>query len=117
VALVGDAAHVIHPLAGHGMNLGFADVTTLLQILAERGVERDCGDARLLRRYARARKEDILLMQIATDGLERLFATDFEPLRVARNLGLNLLDQLPVLKRRLMSHAMGNPLAPSVKKG
>jgi len=117
VALVGDAAHVIHPLAGHGMNLGFADVTTLLQILAERGTERDCGDTRLLRRYARARKEDILLMQIATDGLERLFATDFEPLRVARNLGLNLLDQLPVLKRRLMSHAMGNPLAPSVKKG
>jgi len=117
VALVGDAAHVIHPLAGHGMNLGFADVTTLLQILAERGAERDCGDTRLLRRYARARKEDILLMQIATDGLERLFATDFEPLRVARNLGLNLLDQLPVLKRRLMSHAMGNPLAPSVKKG
>jgi 2-octaprenylphenol hydroxylase len=117
VALIGDAAHVIHPLAGHGMNLGFADVNALLQILAERGAERDCGDARLLRRYSRARKEDILLMQIATDGLERLFAADFEPLRVARNLGLNLLDQLPVLKRRLMSHAMGNPLAPSVKKG
>lgn len=117
VALIGDAAHVIHPLAGHGMNLGFADVNALLQILAERGAERDCGDARLLRRYSRARKEDILLMQIATDGLERLFAADFEPLRLARNLGLNLLDQLPVLKRRLMSHAMGNPLAPSVKKG
>ena len=117
VALVGDAAHVVHPLAGHGMNLGFADVTTLLQVLAQRGVERDCGDARVLRRYSRARKEDILLMQVATDGLERLFAVDFEPLRVARNLGMNLLDQLPVLKRRLMSHAMGNPLAPTVKKG
>lgn len=117
VALVGDAAHVIHPLAGHGMNLGFADVTSLLQILAERGAEPDCGDARLLRRYSRSRKEDILLMQIATDGLERLFAADFEPLRVARNLGLNLLDQLPVLKRRLMSHAMGSPLASPVKKG
>ena len=117
VALVGDAAHVVHPLAGHGMNLGFADVTTLLQVLAERGVERDCGDARVLRRYSRARKEDILLMQVATDGLERLFAADFEPLRVARNLGMNLLDQMPVLKRRLMSHAMGNPLAPTVKKG
>ncbi|MBL4954400.1 hypothetical protein JK635_19775, partial [Neobacillus sp. YIM B02564] len=85
-------------------------------VLAERG-ERDCGDARVLRRYARERKEDILLMQIATDGLERLFATDFEPVRVLRNAGLNLLDQLPVLKRRLMSHAMGKPLAPSVKKG
>jgi 2-polyprenyl-6-methoxyphenol hydroxylase-like FAD-dependent oxidoreductase len=114
---VGDAAHVVHPLAGHGMNLGFADVNTLLQVLAERGVERDCGDARMLRRYSRARKEEILLMQVATDGLERLFAADFEPLRVARNLGLNLLDQMPVLKRRLMSHAMGKPLAPSVKKG
>ena len=117
VALVGDAAHVIHPLAGHGMNLGFADVASLLQVLAERGAERDCGDARLLRRYARERKEDILLMQVATDGLERLFSTEFEPLRIARNMGLNLLDQLPVLKRRLMAHAMGNPLAPSVKKG
>jgi len=117
VALVGDAAHVVHPLAGHGMNLGFADVTALLQVLAERGAGRDCGDARVLRRYSRARKEDILLMQIATDGLERLFASNFEPVRVARNLGLNLLDQLPVLKRRLMSHAMGKPLAPSVKKG
>ena len=116
VALVGDAAHVVHPLAGHGMNLGFADVTTLLEVLAERG-ERDCGDARVLRRYSRERKEDILLMQIATDGLERLFAADFEPVRVLRNVGLNLLDQLPVLKRRLMSHAMGKPLAPSVKKG
>ena len=117
VALIGDAAHVVHPLAGHGMNLGFADVTTLLQVLAERGAERDCGDARVLRRYSRERKEDILLMQIATDGLERLFATDFEPVRIMRNVGLNLLDQLPVLKRRLMSHAMGKPLAPSVKKG
>jgi ubiquinone biosynthesis UbiH/UbiF/VisC/COQ6 family hydroxylase len=117
VALIGDAAHVVHPLAGHGMNLGFADVTTLLQALAERGAERDCGDARVLRRYSRERKEDILLMQIATDGLERLFATDFEPVRIMRNVGLNLLDQLPVLKRRLMSHAMGKPLAPSVKKG
>ena len=117
VALIGDAAHVVHPLAGHGMNLGFADVTTLLQVIAERGPERDCGDARVLRRYARARKEEILLMQVATDGLERLFATEFEPLRIVRNLGMNLLDQLPVLKRRLMSHAMGNPSAPIVKKG
>lgn len=117
VALIGDAAHVVHPLAGHGMNLGFADVTTLLQVLAERGAERDCGDAGVLRRYSRERREDILLMQLATDGLERLFAADFEPVRVLRNVGLNLLDQLPVLKRRLMSHAMGKPLAPSVKKG
>lgn len=107
VALVGDAAHVIHPLAGHGMNLGFADVGALLKTIAERERHRDCGDARVLGRYARARKEDILLMQLATDGLERLFATDFEPLRVVRNVGLNLVNKLPVIKRKLVSHAFG----------
>ncbi|RJG02268.1 UbiH/UbiF family hydroxylase [Noviherbaspirillum sedimenti] len=107
VALVGDAAHVVHPLAGHGMNLGFADVSGLMKVLAEREPQRDCGDARVLARYARARKEDILLMQLATDGLERLFASDFAPLRVARNLGLNFVDRLPFLKRQLISHALG----------
>jgi ubiquinone biosynthesis UbiH/UbiF/VisC/COQ6 family hydroxylase len=107
VALIGDAAHVVHPLAGHGMNLGFADVAALLKVVAEREPHRDCGDERVLGRYARARKEDILLMQLATDGLERLFAADFEPLRIARNVGLNLLNKLPVIKTRLMSHAFG----------
>ena len=107
LALVGDAAHVIHPLAGHGMNLGFADVAALLDILAQPDATRDCGDARLLARYARARKEDVLLMQLATDGLARIFSSNFEPLRVARNLGLNLLDKLPLLKRRMMAHAAG----------
>jgi 2-octaprenylphenol hydroxylase len=109
VALIGDAAHVVHPLAGHGMNLGFADVASLLKLVNERGAERDCGDARVLSRYARARKEDILLMQLATDGLERLFSGDFEPLRIVRNMGLNLLDKLPVIKRRLISQALGRP--------
>jgi 2-octaprenylphenol hydroxylase len=110
VALVGDAAHIVHPLAGHGMNLGFADVDALLQAVAGRGAERDCGDARVLGRYARSRKEDILLMQLATDGLERLFALDMEPVRMVRNLGLNLLNRLPVLKRRLISQALGRQL-------
>lgn len=107
VALVGDAAHVIHPLAGHGMNLGFADVAGLLATLGAREAHRGLGDAALLARYARARREDVLLMQAATDGLVRLFGADLEPLRMARNLGLNLLNKLPVLKRRLMAHAMG----------
>ena len=107
VALAGDAAHVVHPLAGHGMNLGFADVAALVAAIGARGAQRDCGDARVLASYARARKEDILLMQIATDGLERLFAADFEPLRVVRNLGLNLVNKLPVIKRSLMAHALG----------
>lgn len=107
VALVGDAAHVVHPLAGHGMNLGFGDVADLVRLVSERESHRDIGDERVLARYARARKEEVLLMQLATDGLERLFGVGFEPLRVARNLGLNLLDKLPVLKRRLISHALG----------
>jgi ubiquinone biosynthesis UbiH/UbiF/VisC/COQ6 family hydroxylase len=107
VALIGDAAHVVHPLAGHGMNLGFADIDALLKTLSEREDQRDIGDARVLARYGRARKEDVLLMQLATDGLERLFSSDLEPVRVMRNLGLNLLDKFPVLKRRLMAHALG----------
>ena len=107
VALVGDAAHVVHPLAGHGMNLGFADVAALLAAVAAREEQRSIGDERVLARYARARKEDILLMQLATDGLARLFGTDLEPVRIVRNLGLNLLNKLPMIKRRLMTHAMG----------
>jgi 2-octaprenylphenol hydroxylase len=107
VALVGDAAHVVHPLAGHGMNLGFADVAQLLETVAAREAQRSIGDERVLARYARARKEDVLLMQLATDGLARLFGADLEPVRVVRNLGLNLLNKLPMLKRRLMAQAMG----------
>lgn len=107
VALVGDAAHVVHPLAGHGMNLGFADVEQLVRTVSEREPHRGMGDDRVLARYARARKEDVLLMQLATDGLDRLFGTDLEPLRIVRNFGLNLLDKLPGLKRRLISHALG----------
>jgi len=61
----------------------------------------------LLSRYARARKEDVLLMQLTTDGLARLFGSNIEPLRMVRNLGLNLVNHLPVLKRRLMAHALG----------
>ncbi len=107
VALLGDAAHAVHPLAGHGMNLGFGDVVDLLKVVAEREERRSIGDERVLARYARARKEDVLLMQLATDGLERLFGANLEPLRVVRNMGLNLLDKLPVVKRRLMAQAMG----------
>lgn len=108
VALAGDAAHAVHPLAGHGMNLGFGDVAALIRVMSDRGTAADCGDERLLRRYARARAEDVLLMQLATDGLERLFSTDLEPVRLIRNLGMDLLDRLPFIKRKLITHAMGS---------
>lgn len=107
IALIGDAAHAVHPLAGHGMNLGFGDVQALLKILDEREAHRDCGDARLLSRYRRARSEEVALMQITTDGLARLFGSPFPAVRLARNVGMNLLNSLPVLKRKLISHAMG----------
>lgn len=107
VALVGDAAHVVHPLAGHGMNLGFGDVACLLDLIKGREEYRDCGDRRLLERYRRARKEQVMLMQMTTDGLARLFGSDLAPVRLARDLGMNLLDRLPVLKGRLIAHAMG----------
>jgi ubiquinone biosynthesis UbiH/UbiF/VisC/COQ6 family hydroxylase len=107
VALIGDAAHVVHPLAGHGMNLGFGDVEELVQAVAAREEHRSIGDERVLARYARARKEEVLLMQVATDGLERLFGANLEPVRAVRNFGLNLLDKLPGVKRRLITHALG----------
>jgi len=108
VALIGDAAHVVHPLAGHGMNLGFGDVASLLELVKNREDHRDCGDARVLERYRRARKEEVLLMQMTTDGLAHLFGSTLAPLRLARNVGLNLLNRLPVIKNKLISHAMGS---------
>ncbi len=107
VALVGDAAHVVHPLAGQGMNLGFGDVRVLQAILQEPKAEHDCGAPSLLARYQRERKEEVFLMQLTTDALMRLFEVDLEAVRVLRNAGMQLLDRLSPLKRRLISHALG----------
>jgi 2-polyprenylphenol 6-hydroxylase len=107
MALVGDAAHVVHPLAGHGLNLGFSDVASLLNTVVQRESWRGCGDARVLQRYARARKEDVLLMQFATDGLARLFGSQFATLQTVRNVGMNLVNKLPFLKKKLIQQAMG----------
>lgn len=107
LALIGDAAHVVHPLAGHGMNLGFADVQSLLDVVTKREAYRDCGDGRVLSRYRRARSEEVVLMQVATDGLERLFGSEIPAVRLVRDVGLNLLNRLPLLKRKLITHAMG----------
>ena len=107
IALIGDAAHAVHPLAGHGMNLGFGDIDALLAALSKREHKEDCGDERTLSRYARARKEEVLLMQLATDGLQRLFASELGPVKAIRNIGMTAVDKLPFLKRRLMAHAFG----------
>jgi ubiquinone biosynthesis UbiH/UbiF/VisC/COQ6 family hydroxylase len=107
VALAGDAAHVIHPLAGQGLNLGLQDARVLAQVLAGREPGRDPGDPALLRRYERRRAEPILAMDGAVDGLFRLFGAAGEPAAWLRNAGLNLTGGLPVLKNLLIRHAMG----------
>jgi len=105
IALVGDAAHVVHPLAGQGLNLGLQDVSELLRVLAAREEFRDPGDLVLLRRYARARAEAIDLMRLTTDGLARLFGADDALVRRFRNAGLSLVDRLAPLKNALIRHA------------
>jgi ubiquinone biosynthesis UbiH/UbiF/VisC/COQ6 family hydroxylase len=107
VALAGDAAHVIHPLAGQGANLGLQDARMLAEVLTGREPGRDPGDLRLLRRYERARAEAILTMGVTVHGLYRLFDARGAGLARLRNAGLNLADRLPVLKNLLMRHAMG----------
>jgi len=113
VALVGDAAHVVHPLAGQGMNLGFGDVQVLLDTVRGREPFRDPGDPMLLRRYERARSEAVATMRLATDGLQRLFDPESEPalpallapLVGAREIGWRLVESSSWLKRRLIAHA------------
>lgn len=110
VALIGDAAHNVHPLAGQGVNLGFQDARELAKALKDRGPQPDCGDYFLLRRYERARKADILAMQLVTDGLQKLFNKRNPALKLARNLGLSLTGSLPWLKNGLVQHAVGRHL-------
>jgi 2-polyprenylphenol 6-hydroxylase len=104
VALVGDAAHGVHPLAGQGVNLGFGDVEALTTVLKERGPLRDAGASILLERYARRRTEPVLAMHVVTDGLARLFGAATPWIKSARNLGMASLDRVPAAKR-LLAHA------------
>lgn len=107
--LLGDAAHVVHPLAGQGLNLGLADVAALTAVLAARQRDepwRSLGDEKLLARYARERTLPTWAMGRVTDGLLQLFAHDSAPLRDLRNRGLTLLDHLPPLKRWLAGRAL-----------
>lgn len=107
VALVGDAAHVIHPLAGQGVNLGFGDAQYLAFVIGNREVFRDCGDARLLARYQRGRAEAILAIRSVTRGMQRLFALPGASPAWLRNTGLNLTNRLPVIKSVLARRALG----------
>ncbi len=102
VVLIGDAAHVVHPLAGQGLNLGFGDCAELARVLAG---ARDPGDHLTLRRYERARKAAILEMHALTHGLQRLFSSQAPAIQALRNFGLNLTGQTPVLSRMLARHA------------
>lgn len=105
VALIGDAAHAIHPLSGHGINLGFQDARVLAEELAAVPSWQDPGDHAVLRRYARRRAEEAFVLQYATHGLNRLFGTDNPFIRVLRNAGLNLTARLPVVTNMLVRYA------------
>ncbi|OIQ82025.1 2-octaprenylphenol hydroxylase [mine drainage metagenome] len=106
LALVGDAAHLVHPLAGQGVNLGFHDAECLARVLIGRGLQTDVGDYALLRRYERARQLDIRAMQAITGSLHALFGSDFPGVGSLRNRGLGFINRQQWLKRRLMAHAM-----------
>jgi 2-polyprenyl-6-methoxyphenol hydroxylase-like FAD-dependent oxidoreductase len=108
LALIGDAAHVVHPLAGQGVNLGFADACALAAALTAREPFRSCGDSRLLRRYERKRREHHVALQWVTDGLQRMFSSDSSLVRHLRNRGLELTDALPVVKNLLTRQALGS---------
>jgi len=106
--LLGDAAHVVHPLAGQGLNLGLADVAALVEVIRQREPWRALGDAKLLRRYARERVAKTWAMGQLTDGLLRLFADELPLARELRNRGLTLVNHLSPLKRWLTARALNS---------
>ncbi|MDO6387352.1 UbiH/UbiF family hydroxylase [Uliginosibacterium sp. 31-12] len=107
LALIGDAAHAVHPLSGHGINLGFQDARELADQLLALPAFRDCGELAVLRRYQRARAEETLLVREMTDGLQRLFKPAFAPLALLRNAGMNLAGAIPPLRSALARYAAG----------
>jgi 2-octaprenyl-6-methoxyphenol hydroxylase len=108
LALVGEAAHVIHPIAGQGLNIGIRDIAALAEIIIDsRRLGLDIGDPVMLDQYQRWRRADAVLLAAVTDGLNRLFSNAIAPIRLVRGLGLAAVHRLPPLKRLLMRHAMG----------
>lgn len=108
LALVGDAAHAIHPIAGQGLNLGIRDVAALAETLVDAArLGLDLGQSDVLDRYEGWRRLDVVTLVAATDILNRLFSNDLPPLRLTRDLGLAAVERMPALKRLFMRHAMG----------
>jgi 2-octaprenyl-6-methoxyphenol hydroxylase len=108
LALVGDAAHMIHPIAGQGLNLGIRDVAVFAELVIDaRRLGLDIGAEAVLQQYERWRRFDALALATVTDGLNRLFSNSLSPVRLARDLGLAAVNRLPPLKRLLMRDAMG----------
>lgn len=105
-ALIGDAAHVVHPLAGQGVNLGLRDVAALIDVVAG-DAGRDPGGVTALRRYERRRRSDNTISAWGMDGINRLFRSEFEPLVLARGLGLRVVDAVGPLKQLFVRHAAG----------
>ena len=108
LALLGDAAHVIHPIAGQGLNLGLKDAAALAQSVVDAArLGLDVGSRAVLDPYQAARRFDTMAMGVVTDGLNRLFSNDLAPVRLARDLGLGLVDRMPGLKRFFIQEAAG----------
>jgi 2-octaprenyl-6-methoxyphenol hydroxylase len=108
LALVGDAAHTIHPIAGQGLNLGLRDVAALAEVVVDAArLGRDPGDADVLERYQRWRRFDTMAMGVATDGLNRLFSNRSDVLRLARDIGLGIVERVPALKTVFIREAAG----------
>ena len=108
LALVGDAAHTIHPLAGQGVNLGLSDVASLITVIVDAlNDKKDIGDLKVLRRYERWRRADNRSMLVAMDGIKRLFGSELSIVKDLRSVGLNVTDRITPLKNILMRQAMG----------
>jgi 2-octaprenyl-6-methoxyphenol hydroxylase len=108
IALIGDAAHLIHPIAGQGLNMGLKDVAALAEVVVDAArLGLDPGSAEVLERYQRWRRFDTMAMGVATDGLNRLFSNRSDLLRLVRDVGLGLVDRVPALKRLFIREAAG----------